>query len=83
MECRVVSNLEPEKHVEKLLSEKDLVELIGLSRITLWRKVRAQEFPPPRKISVGRKAWLESEVSDLISTRPVANAYRSVDASAT
>ena len=75
--------MEQEIHVEKLLSEKELVEQIGLSRITLWRKVRAQEFPPPRNISVGRKAWLESEVADWISARPVADAYQSIKESAT
>ena len=68
--------------MDNFVSEKDLVKQIGLSRVTLWRKVRAREFPPPRNISVGRKAWLASEVSDWISTRPVANAYRSIEKAA-
>ncbi len=79
MKFRVVSNLELEIIMERFLSERDLVEQIGLSRVTLWRKVRAGDFPPPRKISQNRKAWLESEVSDWISARPVADAYRSAE----
>ena len=30
---------------------------------------------------LNRKAWLESEVSDWISSRPVADAYRSIEKS--
>lgn len=83
MKYRVVLISEPETVMERFLSEKELVEQIGLSRVTLWRKVRSQDFPPPRIISTGRKAWLESEVIDWISARPVADAYRSVEESAT
>ncbi len=69
--------------MERFLSEKELVKQIGFSRVTLWRKVRAQEFPPPRKISVGRKAWFASEVEGWINARPVADAYQSVEESET
>lgn len=67
--------------MDRLLSEKDVVALVSLSRITLWRKVRNCDFPLPRRISTGRKAWLESEISDWISERPVADAYRLEDES--
>lgn len=82
MKCRVISNIELEIHVEKLLSEKELVEQIGLSRVTLWRMVRAGEFPPPLALSEMRKGWRESAVSEWIETRPVADAYKSIERSA-
>lgn len=34
----------------KLISTKQVVEATGLSRTTLWRKVRIGEFPKPVKI---------------------------------
>ena len=82
MKCRVVFILELEITMERFLSEKELVEQIGLSRVTLWRKVRAGEFPPPRALSENRKAWLESEVLKWVESRPVADAYKSVEESA-
>jgi len=66
--------------MDRFLSEKTILDqLVPWGRTTLWRKVRAGDFPPPRKISQNRKAWLESEVSDWISARPVADAYRSAE----
>jgi len=66
--------------MDRLLSEKMILDkVVPWGRTTLWRKVVAGTFPPPRAISENRKAWLESEVSDWISTRPVANAYRSLE----
>ena len=49
---------------------KDVVELVGLSKTTIWRRMRAGEFPPairlggPSTRAVGWKvtdveAWLE------------------------
>ncbi len=69
--------------MDRFLSEKVILgEIVPWGRTTLWRKVRAGEFPPPRALSEHRKAWLQSEVADWISTRPVANAYRSTEGSA-
>ena len=62
--CRVVML---EKQILRL---KDVVELVGLSKTTIWRRMRAGEFPPalrlggPSTRAVGWKmtdveAWLE------------------------
>jgi len=61
--------------MDALLTEKQVLILINISRPTLWRKVRRGEFPPPRQVSVGRKGWKESEVSEWIDSRPVAPSY--------
>lgn len=61
--------------MEQLLSEKAVLRLLSIGRTTLWRKVRRSDFPPPREVSIGRKAWLASEVNEAISRLPVAQQY--------
>lgn len=61
--------------MEHLLAEKAVLKLLGIGRTTLWRKVRRGDFPPPREVSIGRKAWLASEVNECISQLPVAQQY--------
>lgn len=66
--------------MDRFISERTILDkIVPWGRTTLWRKVVAGEFPAPRAISENRKAWLESELSDWISTRPVANAYQSIE----
>ena len=54
----------------QILRLKDVVELVGLSKTTIWRRMRAGEFPPalrlggPQTRAVGWKmtdleTWLE------------------------
>ena len=52
-----------------LLSYRDL-ELRGYgSRVTLWRKVKAGEFPEPRDTGSGRKAWRESDIIEWLESK--------------
>ena len=43
----------------QILRLKDVVELVGLSKTTIWRRTRAGEFPPGhsvgRAINAGRR----------------------------
>ena len=62
--------------MDRLLAEKEILDrIVPWGRTTLWRKVRQGKFPAPRAVSENRKAWLESEISDWISGRPVAPQY--------
>ncbi len=61
--------------MDRLLSEKDVVSLLGISRTTIWRKVRSGDFPPPRAVTAGRKGYLASEIAEWIAQRPVAQQY--------
>lgn len=36
---------------------------IGLSRATLYRLVESGDFPKPVRLSSGRRAWVEAEVT--------------------
>jgi predicted DNA-binding transcriptional regulator AlpA len=44
---------------------------VSLSVTTLELLVRQGEFPPPRQIAARRVAFIVSELSDWLSTRPV------------
>jgi predicted DNA-binding transcriptional regulator AlpA len=47
---------------ERLLTKKEVVRLVGLSPVTIWELARRGGFPPARKISRGRIAWLQTEI---------------------
>ena len=42
----------------------------GLSRVTIWRKVRAGTFPAPRELGPNSVGWLESEIEAWRESRP-------------
>lgn len=53
------SNLYP-----RYIREKDLLKILPISKSTLWRKVAAEEFPKPIKLSQKITAWKTSDVDD-------------------
>ena len=57
-------------HEERLLNEREVAELIGVSKSTLRRMVSANEFPKP--IRIGKRAirWRKSEVLEWLASRP-------------
>jgi len=54
---------------ERLLRWPQVKALVGLSRTTVWRLVRAGAFPAPVKLSGNAIAWRASAVSDWIASR--------------
>ena len=58
---------------ERLLSRAEVMARTGLSRQTIynWLAIPGR-FPQPRKLGTTRLGWLESEVRDWISSRPLA-----------
>jgi prophage regulatory protein len=55
--------------VVTLLSIADVVKLTSLSKATIYRLVKAGEFPKPVTISPGRKAWRSDEIASWIQAR--------------
>jgi predicted DNA-binding transcriptional regulator AlpA len=50
----------------KLIGSNDVMERVGISYTTLWRLIKTQKIPAPRKIgSLNR--WLESDIEQYIS----------------
>lgn len=49
--------------------QSKLVTIIPFSATTLWRKVKAKEFPAPVKLSAGVTAWRVEDVRAWMATR--------------
>lgn len=56
----------------KLLTQKQVTDLIGLSRTTIWRLERAGKFPRRRQVSTKAVRWNQAEIFEWIESRPLA-----------
>ena len=63
----------------KLLRIRQVIQITGLSRMTIYRLELAGKFPKRRQLSENSVAWLEADISQWNDSRPVAhlkgNAY--------
>ncbi|MGX1101067.1 helix-turn-helix transcriptional regulator [Amorphus sp. MBR-141] len=55
---------------DRLLRLKEVVQLTGLSRSTLYRRVADGSFPRPRSLGPNAVAWRLSEVEAWIDELP-------------
>jgi prophage regulatory protein len=53
----------------KFLTVKQVLEMTGLSRTTIWRLECSEEFPKRRQLGLRRIGWVESEVLDWMKSR--------------
>lgn len=56
---------------DRFLFMKDVIKATGLSRTTLCDWPKSGHFPKPRTLGPKRIAWLASEVSTWMHSRPV------------
>ena len=56
---------------EAFLSRKQVCAIVGLSYVSVWELIRRRAFPPARKISRNRVAWLRSEIIAWMRSRPI------------
>lgn len=56
-------------HTPRLISGAVVSDRTSLSRTTLWRKVKAGEFPGPVRLTAHRVAWREEDVAEWIASR--------------
>ena len=56
---------------DRIVLEKERKQLTGISRSTAWRLEQKGRFPKRRQVSDGLVGWLESEINEWISSRPV------------
>ena len=54
----------------RLLRPKEVMALMGWSRTTLWRRVRAGEFPAPVSTGANSTAFYEDEVNEAQANLP-------------
>jgi prophage regulatory protein len=57
----------------KFLRIRQVMLLTGLSRMTIYRLELSGKFPRRRQLSSNSVAWLESEVVEWATNRPVAH----------
>ena len=57
---------------DRLLRRREVEELTGLSRASIYRLMRGGRFPPSVKVSTTAVRWKESEITTWIQSRPVA-----------
>lgn len=62
----------------RFLRIRQVMQLTGLSRMTIYRLERAGKFPKRRKLSENSVAWREEEISQWLNTRPVADVLGSI-----
>lgn len=55
---------------ERLLRLGDVLDRTGLSRTSLWRLEQAGDFPRRRRLGPNMVAWLESEITEWLQSRP-------------
>ena len=55
---------------DRILRQTKVLEITGLSRTTIWRKVRANQFPKPIEISDNALGWWESEIMEHLANCP-------------
>ncbi|PWR01299.1 AlpA family phage regulatory protein [Meridianimarinicoccus roseus] len=61
---------------ERLLTRKQVSEVLGVSESSIERWCREREdFPLPRHLAGRSVRWLLSEVHQFLATLPVASAY--------
>ena len=58
----------------RILRTPEVVEATGLSKTTIWRRVRSGDFPVPVKLG-GLKSrssgWKKDEIEEWIGSRPL------------
>ena len=60
--------------MERMMRISEIIQVTGLSSTTIWRRVKAGDFPAPVRLgslktrSIG---WREGEVQQWLDSRPV------------
>lgn len=55
----------------RLLRLRQVIEITGLGRDTIYRYIRLGQFPRQRRIGERASAWREDEIKEWIDSRPV------------
>ena len=56
----------------RLLTVREVLALVRVSRPTLWKMRSAGAFPPAIRISPNRIAWTEAAIREWLTKRPAA-----------
>ena len=54
----------------KMLRAPEVMARTGLSRVTIWRRVKAGKFPAPHILGENSIGWPATEISAWLESRP-------------
>ena len=63
----------------KFLRIRQVMQLTGLSRMTIYRLELAGEFPKRRQLSKHSVAWLDGDIAQWAESRPVSRLRGALD----
>ena len=63
--------VQPRAPPSRMLRFPEVIERTGLSRTTIWRRVRAKTFPAPIQLGANSIGWPESVIIEWVESRPV------------
>jgi prophage regulatory protein len=63
----------------KFLRIRQVMQLTGLSRMTIYRLELAGEFPKRRQLSKNSVAWLDTDITQWAESRPVSRLRGTLD----
>ena len=66
------------KGVRKIIRITGVMAAFGLSRTTIWRRVRAGTLPPPVALGPQARGWYEDEIQEAQESLPRVS-YRAAD----
>lgn len=60
-------------HNERFLTRSEVESWCGLSRSTIYRLMRQDQFPVPIKVGPKAVRWLSTEIEEYLKSRPRAD----------
>ena len=66
-----LSPIQPRAPPSYMLRMPEVMARTGLSRTTLWRRMRAGTFPAATSLGENSIGWPESEIAEWLSSRPM------------
>ena len=57
----------------RIMRMPDVLAAVGVSRATIWRCVKAGDFPAPVKLGARSVGWYEHEIREWLDSRPRAD----------
>ena len=70
-EPEALAPVQPRAPPCKMLRFVDVIDRTGLSRTTIWRRVKAATFPAPISLGENSVGWPEHLIAEWVESRPV------------
>ena len=64
---------EVKRQTDRLIRRKELIQMVGYSASSIWRRCKDGSFPHPVRLGPSSVAWRLSEVEEWMRSRPSVN----------